>query len=227
MVDEYQDTNLAQYAIVRGLSNDYPNLAVTGDPDQSIYGWRGANLNNILDFETDYPDVRVVRLEQNYRSTPNILRVAQALISNNVRRKRKDLFTDNPEGLPVRLAIYATHKDEADEIVASIAGQLHRAANGRATSPSSIASTPCRESFEHALREHGIPYQIVHGVEFYQRKEIKDLLAYLQLIYNPQDNNALIADHQRATAAASARRRLCDLADARAQHGHLDAGGGS
>ena len=98
LVDEYQDTNFAQYTIVRALSQDFPNLAVTGDPDQSIYGWRGANLNNILEFEHDYPQVRVVRLEQNYRSTKRILRVADQLIANNVRRKHKELFTENPMG---------------------------------------------------------------------------------------------------------------------------------
>ncbi|MCR4412832.1 MAG: UvrD-helicase domain-containing protein, partial [Thermoguttaceae bacterium] len=103
LVDEYQDTNLAQYAIARALSIDYPNLAVTGDPDQSIYGWRGADLNNILEFEKDYPSVKVVRLEQNYRSTKRILRVASHLIAHNVRRKPKDLHTENAEGAPVRL----------------------------------------------------------------------------------------------------------------------------
>src|SRR5205085_6389212 len=113
LVDEYQDTNLAQYSIVRALSIDHPNLAVTGDPDQSIYGWRGANLNNILDFEHDYPDVRVVRLEQNYRSTKRILRVADHLITNNKRRKAKGLFTQNDEGRPVRLIFHPTQRDEA------------------------------------------------------------------------------------------------------------------
>jgi DNA helicase-2/ATP-dependent DNA helicase PcrA len=190
MVDEYQDTNLAQYAIVRALSSDYPNLAVTGDPDQSIYGWRGANLKNILDFEHDYPDVRVVRLEQNYRSTPNILRVAQALISHNIRRKRKDLFTETAEGVPVRLVRYASYKDEADDIIGTIASEVQ----ARRWRPRDFAVfyrvNALSRAFEHALREHGIPFQIVHGVEFYQRKEIKDVLAYLQLIYNPQDNNA-------------------------------------
>ncbi|MCH7729653.1 MAG: UvrD-helicase domain-containing protein, partial [Planctomycetes bacterium] len=102
LVDEYQDTNLAQYVIARALSQDHPNLAVAGDPDQSIYGWRGANLSNILDFEHDYSRVRTVKLEQNYRSTPNILRVADHLISYNVHRKQKALFTDRPEGAPVQ-----------------------------------------------------------------------------------------------------------------------------
>ena len=106
LVDEYQDTNLAQYAIARAMSIDYPNLAVTGDPDQSIYGWRGANLNNILEFEKDFPDVRVVRLERNYRSTKRILRVAAELIAHNVRRKEKGLYTENGAGPPVRLVTY-------------------------------------------------------------------------------------------------------------------------
>ena len=123
LVDEYQDTNLAQYAIARAMSIDYPNLAVTGDPDQSIYGWRGANLNNILDFERDYPEVHVVRLERNYRSTQRILRVAADLIAHNVRRKEKGLFTENGPGAPVRLVTYATQKDEADGIAARIAGR--------------------------------------------------------------------------------------------------------
>ena len=121
LVDEYQDTNLAQYSIVRGLSIDYPNLAVTGDPDQSIYGWRGANLNNILEFERDFPTVRVVRLEQNYRSTQRILRVADHLISHNTRRKKKGLFTENDEGLPVRMATYWDNRLEAEAIALKIA----------------------------------------------------------------------------------------------------------
>ena len=106
LVDEYQDTNRAQYVILRALSTDYPNLAVTGDPDQSIYGWRGADLNNILEFEHDYPSVKIVRLERNYRSTKRILRVADALIGHNLRRKKKELWTENDEGAAVRLVAY-------------------------------------------------------------------------------------------------------------------------
>ncbi len=112
-MDEYQDTNLAQYAIVRALSVDHPNLCVTGDPDQSIYGWRGANLSNILEFEHDYPGCRVVKLERNYRSTKNILRVADHLIRFNRKRKPKALMTENPAGAPVELTVYATETDEA------------------------------------------------------------------------------------------------------------------
>jgi DNA helicase II / ATP-dependent DNA helicase PcrA len=192
MVDEYQDTNLAQYAIARALSIDYPNLAVTGDPDQAIYGWRGANLNNILDFEKDFPEVRVIRLEQNYRSTKRILRVADVLISHNVRRKKKALFTENEAGEPVCLATYRTHQDEAKAISNEIAGEVsagrRRARDFAIFYRTNALSLP----FELALREAGVAYQIVRGVEFFQRKEIKDILAYLQLVNNPNDEVALL-----------------------------------
>lgn len=192
LVDEYQDTNLAQYAIARALSIDYPNLAVTGDPDQSIYGWRGATLNNILEFEHDYPEVHTVRLEQNWRSTKAILRVADALIGHNRRRKPKELFTHNDEGAPVRLITYATHHDEAEGIAAQIAGMIH---SGK-RQPKDIAVfyrvNALSRTFEAALRDEGIPYQLVRGVEFYQRKEIKDVLSYLVLLNNPRDDNAFL-----------------------------------
>ncbi len=192
LVDEYQDTNLAQYAIVRALSVDFPNLAVTGDPDQSIYGWRGANLKNILEFEKDFPEVKVVRLEQNYRSTKTILRAADALIAHNKHRKKKALFTDNDEGRPVRLTVYPTHRDEAEGIVSTIAAAIHA---GRRR-PSDFAvfyrTNALSRTLEEAFREHAVPYQIVNGVEFYQRKEIKDVIAYLQLINNPQNDVAFM-----------------------------------
>jgi DNA helicase-2/ATP-dependent DNA helicase PcrA len=191
LVDEYQDTNLAQYAIVRALSIDYPNLAVTGDPDQSIYGWRGANLNNILEFENDYPQVRVVRLEQNYRSTPNILAVADSLIRNNRRRKHKQLFTENPDGKAVRLVTYPSGLDEARDIVAQIQ-QLCREEDRKLSDFAIFYRTNAlSRTVEYSLRDAGLPYQIVNGLEFYQRKEIKDVLAYLQVIHNPRDDVAL------------------------------------
>ncbi|MGD9723066.1 MAG: ATP-dependent helicase [Pirellulales bacterium] len=192
LVDEYQDTNLAQYTIVRALSIDHPNLAVTGDPDQSIYGWRGANLSNILDFEKDYPDVRVVKLERNYRSTKRILRVADALIGYNQRRKQKGLYTENDEGQSVRLVAYATQRVEAESIAAYIAQEV-RAGRRR---PHDFAIfyrvNALSRSLEHALRDQGVPFQMVNGVEFYQRKEIKDVMAYLHLINNPRDDNAFL-----------------------------------
>lgn len=191
LVDEYQDTNLAQYAIVRALSIDYPNLSVTGDPDQSIYGWRGADINNILDFENDYPNVKTVRLEQNYRSTPNILRVADQLIRANRRRKHKKLFTENPEGEPVVLKSYRDSKEEADDIAEKIAHAILEENCCPKDFAIFVRMNSLTRTLEHALRRCSLPYQIVNGTEFYQRKEIKDLLAYLHLINNPSHDVAL------------------------------------
>lgn len=190
LVDEYQDTNRAQYVILRALSTDYPNLAVTGDPDQSIYGWRGADLNNILEFEHDYPNVHIVRLERNYRSTKSILRVADALISYNKRRKKKDLWTENDDGALVRLAAYADQDHEA----ADIAEQIRAAVESGRRRPSDFAIfyrvNALSRALEKALRTAGVPYQMVRGQEFYARKEIKDVLAYCQLVNNPRDDIA-------------------------------------
>jgi DNA helicase-2/ATP-dependent DNA helicase PcrA len=192
LVDEYQDTNLAQYTIVRAMSIDHPNLSVTGDPDQSIYGWRGANLSNILEFEHDYPSVRVVRLEQNYRSTQHILRVADQLIRHNRRRKPKDLFTENEAGRPVALVMYPTQRIEADVIAARIADEIRAGRRKARDFAIFYRVNALSRSLEFALRDAGIPYQMVHGLEFYARKEIKDVLAYLQLINNPRDDVAFL-----------------------------------
>ena len=192
LVDEYQDTNLAQYAIARALSIDHPNLAVTGDPDQSIYGWRGANLNNILEFERDFPEVRVVRLERNYRSTKRILRVAAELIAHNIRRKEKGLYTENGVGRPVRLVTYATQRDEADGIADQMAAEIHAGRRRPRDFAIFYRVNALSRALEFALRERGIPYQMVHALEFFQRKEIKDVLAYLQLLNNPHDTIALL-----------------------------------
>jgi DNA helicase II / ATP-dependent DNA helicase PcrA len=192
LVDEYQDTNLAQYALVRSLSIDHSNLAVTGDPDQSIYGWRGADLNNILDFERDLPNVRVVRLEENFRSTPSILHVADHLIMHNVKRKAKRLFTSRPEGSPVRLVVYPTGNDEADAIAVRIAEEIRQGNRTAGDFAIFYRINALSRQFEHALRSAGVPYQIVNGLEFYQRREIKDVLAYLQLVNNPQNQFALL-----------------------------------
>jgi len=192
LVDEYQDTNLAQYTIARALSIDAPNLAVTGDPDQSIYGWRGANLSNILDFEKDYPDVRVVKLERNYRSTQRILRVADALIQYNRRRKPKGLYTENDEGASVRLLAFGTQQTEAESIAAEIADQIRRGRRRPRDFAIFYRVNALSRSLEFALRDEGVPYQIVSGLEFYERREIKDTMAYLRLINNPRDDNALL-----------------------------------
>jgi len=192
LVDEYQDTNLAQYAIVRALSMDYPNLSVTGDPDQSIYGWRGANLSNILEFENDYPDVHVVRLEQNYRSTKAILRGAAMLIAHNKRRKEKDLFTDNGEGEPVRLTTYGSNREEADAIARTIAQAIRSGTRRARDFAVFYRVNALSRTLEFAFREANVPYQIINGVEFFQRSEIKDVMAYLRLLNNPDDDEAFM-----------------------------------
>jgi DNA helicase-2/ATP-dependent DNA helicase PcrA len=190
LVDEYQDTNFAQYAIVRALSIDHPNLAVTGDPDQSIYGWRGANLSNILDFEHDFPQVKLVKLEQNYRSTKSILHVADTLIAHNTRRKQKRLFTENSDGDLVSLVHYPTQQDEAESIAIRIAADLHTGKRRARDFAVFYRVNALSRALEFALREQGIPYQMVNGLEFYQRKEIKDVIGYLRLINNPRDDAA-------------------------------------
>ena len=192
LVDEYQDTNLPQYQIIRALSHDYPNLCATGDPDQSIYGWRGAEIGNILRFEQDFPSARVVRLEQNYRSTPEILRAADSLIAHNVRRKAKTLFTENPAGKPVDMLCFATHQDEAEGVAREI--EMLAADEQRPWSDFAIfyrVNALSRE-IERALTRRRIPYQVAAGVAFYERAEIKDLLAYLRLIANPADRAAFL-----------------------------------
>src|SRR5271166_3433809 len=190
LVDEYQDTNLAQYAIVRALSVDHPNLCVTGDPDQSIYGWRGANLANILEFERDYPSCRVVKLERNYRSTKNILSVADHLIRFNRNRKPKSLVTENPRGAPVELTVYARETDEAE----GIAGKIDSLVREGEFRFSDIAvfcrMTALTRPIEQAFRSAKVPYQIVGGVSFYERQEVKDVLSYLNLMANPKDDLA-------------------------------------
>jgi DNA helicase-2/ATP-dependent DNA helicase PcrA len=192
MVDEYQDTNLPQYQIVRALSHDYPNLCATGDPDQSIYGWRGAEIGNILRFEHDFPGVRVVRLEQNYRSTKAILRAADSLIGHNLRRKEKSLFTENPEGEPVEQLCFDDHRQEAEGVVQTLWGIA--AGQQRPWSDFAIfyRINALSRELERALARNRIPYQVAAGVAFYERSEIKDLLAYLRLIHNPADRAAFL-----------------------------------
>ena len=188
LIDEYQDTTYAQYAIARGLSVDYPNLCVVGDPDQCIYSWRSANIRNILDFEKDFPDARVLTLEKNYRSTKQILRAASHLIEHNQKRKRKELVTDNPRGQPVRVLTFETGLDEAD----GLARRIHEAAQkqGRAYRDFAIfvRINALSRALEQAFIKHRIPFQIVKGLAFFERKENRDVLAYLRLLVNPRDD---------------------------------------
>lgn len=190
MVDEYQDTNHAQYQLIRLMNHNSRNLSVTGDPDQSIYGWRGADLNNILEFERDYPDAVIVRLEHNYRSTRSILSVADQLIENNLRRKPKKLLTDNQQGDAVRLVTYTSPREESDDIADNISLTVQQGGRNHSDFAIFYRANWLSRSLEHALRKLAIPYQIVNGHEFYQRREIKDVLAYLHLINNPRDNIA-------------------------------------
>jgi DNA helicase-2/ATP-dependent DNA helicase PcrA len=192
LVDEYQDTNLAQYAIVRALSIDHRNLCVTGDPDQSIYGWRGANLSNILEFEQDFPGCRVVKLEQNYRSTKNILRAADHLIRFNTRRKAKSLVTENPGGQPVELAIYTNEHDEARGVASKIVELVREGTSACREIAVFFRVTALTRNFEATLRAAKIPYQVVGGTSFYERQEVKDVLAYLNLMANPKDDLAFL-----------------------------------
>jgi DNA helicase II / ATP-dependent DNA helicase PcrA len=191
LVDEYQDTNAAQYRIARMISRSHRNLCVTGDPDQSIYGWRGADIQNILSFERDYRDARVVRLEQNYRSTKRILTAADALIVQNLQRKQKALWTENAEGPDIRVWEFDSAEDEA----LGIAQDIRRILN-EGVPPSEVAIlyriNALSRSIEEALIREGIPYQIARGVEFYNRKEIKDVLAYLRVLVNHADQVSLL-----------------------------------
>ena len=192
LVDEYQDTNAVQYCIVRGLSIDHPNLAVTGDPDQSIYGWRGASIRNILEFERDYPTAKVVTLEHNYRSTANILGTADRLIAHNSHRKPKRLITAAAPGDRVRIVLDTTSHDEANRIADEIARAI---ASGK-RSPCDFAilfrTNALSRVLEVSLRSRGVPYQLVRGLEFFKRREIRDIVAWLRLLKNPQDDEAML-----------------------------------
>ena len=192
LVDEYQDTNAVQYAIIRGLSIDHPNLAVTGDPDQAIYGWRGASIRNILEFERDYPSATVVTLEHNYRSTANILGTADRLIANNSRRKPKRLVTAAPPGDRVRIVLDASGQDEANRIAAEIAAAIEAGRRGPRDFAILFRTAALSRSLEVALRSAGVPYQLVRGLEFFKRREIRDVVAWLRLLRNPRDDEAFL-----------------------------------
>jgi len=191
LVDEYQDTNYAQYRLVKLLAGENKNICVVGDDDQAIYGWRGADIRNILDFESDFPGCKVVKLEQNYRSTKIILDAAWDVIRKNINRKQKKLFTDISDGNQITLMMCGDDRDESEAISSKI--QL------------GISDTKCLSDFailyrthsqsrvlEDALRDKGIAYVIIGGTRFYERKEVKDVIAYLRLLVNPEDTESLL-----------------------------------
>lgn len=186
MVDEYQDTNRVQYLLLKYLVGEHSNICVVGDEDQSIYGWRGADIQNILDFERDFPGARVIRLEQNYRSTGVILDAATALISNNKVRKGKRLWTSKTGGKNLRLLLVDSAETEALAILDRL--EEEQSMTGLKEMAILYRTNAQSRAFEEHLRRRNIPYQIVGGISFYQRKEIKDIMAYLKLIANIRDD---------------------------------------
>jgi DNA helicase II / ATP-dependent DNA helicase PcrA len=189
MVDEYQDTNRPQYLLIRQLAERHRNLCVVGDPDQSIYKWRGADLRNILDFEHDFPEAATVRLERNYRSTQVILDAASAVIARNRYRKEKRLYTDRAGGARILCYRAGDDLDEADFIARVARRALQE--DGEATVAVLYRTNSQSRTLEDALRRSGTPYRIIGGVRFYERREVKDALAYLRLVLNPHDDVSL------------------------------------
>ncbi len=191
LVDEFQDTNAVQYEIIRYLAQGHGNLFAVGDDDQSIYGWRGAKIENILHFEKDFPDAKVYKLERNYRSTKNILRLANVVIKNNGRRKDKTLWTENDDGAPAKVQEMDEESGEARYIARVIDSLVQR---GYKYSDFAVLMrlNALTRAFEQEFTGDGIPYKVFGGFRFYERKEIKDLLAYLRLINNPFDSEALL-----------------------------------
>jgi len=200
MVDEFQDTNLIQYLLLRQIAERHRNICVVGDDDQSIYRWRGAEVGNILNFEKDFPNTKVITLEQNYRSTQNILRAANEMVRRNRSRKEKVLWTENPEGEILTLYVAENEGDEARFVVQNITEQIHPPSQtnflgrtGRVYRDIAVFYRINAQSraVEDELVKHRIPYTVVGGMKFYERKEIKDILAYLRLISNPSDGLSL------------------------------------
>lgn len=191
LVDEYQDTNRVQYHLIRALSGQHRNVCVVGDDAQSIYAFRGADIRNILDFERDYPDCRIFRLEQNYRSTKTILAAADSLIKNNVDQIPKTLWTANPQGEEIALTVCDDDRLEGYGVVAAIEEESRKRKLDLKDFAVLYRTNAQSRALEDALRRSGIPYTIVGGVEFYQRKEIKDILAYLRVVVNPRDNESV------------------------------------
>ena len=191
-IDEYQDTSRLQFKIASMLASKHGNIFAVGDEDQSIYGWRGADIQNILDFQKDFPDAKIIKLEQNYRSTTNILNAANAVIANNRGRFDKKLWTDRTGGVRVETYTGEDDRDEADYVVRQIASLVR----GQDYSPSQFAIlvriNALTKKFEEKLRYYRLPYKVYGGFKFYERKEVKSLLAYFRAIVNPRDNDAFL-----------------------------------
>ena len=191
LVDEFQDTNVAQYALIKQLAGKYCNICVVGDPDQSIYSWRSADLRNILSFEKDYPQAKVVFLEQNYRSTRTILDVASAIISANTQRKPKNLWTENEVGSKIAVMKNYSEEEEAQSIVNEIENVINEDHISFKDCAVMYRVNAQSRALEEAFVRYGIPYKLIGGTRFYQRQEVKDIIAYLRVIQNLQDNVSL------------------------------------
>ncbi|KIH76187.1 DNA helicase-2 / ATP-dependent DNA helicase PcrA [Geoalkalibacter ferrihydriticus] len=192
LVDEYQDTNAAQYLLLKLLAGGHHNLCVVGDDDQSIYGWRGADLGNILEFERDFPAARVVKLEQNYRSTGNILAAANSVIKNNTKRREKALWTSDGAGPKVDYLLCEDEEDEARAVMERIHGERFRQELSYSDFAILYRTNVQSRSFEEQLRYENIPYVLIGGQQFFDRKEVKDCIAYLKVLVNPRDEVNLL-----------------------------------
>jgi superfamily I DNA/RNA helicase len=192
MVDEYQDTNASQFKLVQFLTQEHRNLCVVGDDDQSIYGWRGAEISNLLDMEKFFPEVKVIKLEQNYRSTNTILNAANAVIKNNLRRRGKQLWSEKGDGAKITISTFETDEDEAREIVEQI--EYARIGKRIPWAAQAILFRTNQQSrpLETALRKGGVRYHLIGGQSFFDRREIKDFLAYLKMFINPNDDISLL-----------------------------------
>ncbi len=191
LVDEFQDTNVVQYALTRQLAQGHGNICVVGDPDQSIYRWRAADIRNILNFEHDFPNTKVVLLEQNYRSTQNILDTAQSVIAAAGERREKGLWTENERGLPITIYEAMDDEDEAAYVVREITAGLRTGAHRPKDYAVMYRTNAQSRAVEEALVRSGIRYRLIGGTRFYERREVKDVLAYLRLINNPRDSISL------------------------------------
>ena len=200
MIDEFQDTNVAQYAIAKQLARHHLNICVVGDPDQSIYTWRNADIRNILSFQDDYPKAKLIALEENYRSTQTILDAARSLIASNTQRVEKDLWTRNGEGVPIVIAEGYNEEEEAQFVIREIQSLTRNQESvvGRKKSGPTLGDIAVMyrvnaqsRALEEACLRYGVPYQVVGGMKFYQRQEVKDIIAYLRLIANPDDDVSL------------------------------------
>jgi len=215
LVDEYQDTNRAQFRLIELLATDHGNLMVVGDDDQSIYGWRGADIRNILDFETAFPGARIVRLERNYRSTQRILDAANAVIAENVNRKGKTLRTERVGGETITLVETFDETDEARWVVGDLRARYDESPGLSYRSIAVLYRTNAQaRALEDAFRREGVPYQVVGSVRFYERREIQDVLAYLRLISNPRDRGAFerVVNYPRRGVGSTSLQRLADWA---------------